>query len=729
MSSVIPDDVAGPATPAASRPIPPLLSPTDERAEIIQRQVVAENVEQQNLFLRINTIFNDWKTFLVNKQYPQIEKMIDSQAKQRHLNQHIAELDGLLNPFIALVRAGSPAFTTVGMQATILVTFIEMNEHPNRTLRFDARKLREKVAKLLYTNVDNVSSLLDLTEQVGLPSRLTKRTGDPSVETQINQAIQQISTDLKNDITNTLGYKKGFKDVTFEWLKTIGFDPILTTKDILEIINKVKTPKKLNKPELLLNLEALVKVYREQNRRQQVLYEEAEKLKGEVLGQNARKNLLQTELTQAKEQIEDLKEILQELQEQVDNSQDLDTYSQDNAELRRTIAALEQAALDFDQQTRAVQEENEQVTSANTELRRRLELVRSERDSIETERDQIENEMTTLRQRIEELVLDNERISQQRDDAETELTALQTTGGNNQAEINRLNDILTQLTTELERNQAEKNQITQDLETMTNEVEALNQRFVGLVRENQNLQDTLNSTNEDFAALQGRYRQLYYQVREIGIPSYLFARWQALQAQDEARRARRAQGEAERARAAAEGARELAEERERDRVDAQRIVIEETEQRLAEAQQRAERMEAAARLAARRAGPLRRFIGNPSAEARLLLDDVFASYLDPGPRTSFQIKHRFFMTLSYNGTQIFSGPVYQPEGIPSEADRGRIEDYINNPYASAEGKTIFDTFAQHFERSEGWEWEVTSEGVFRRWVADVWYPTLNRHMP
>ena len=58
------------------------------------------------------------------------------------------------------------------------------------------------------------------------------------------------------------------------------------------------------------------------------------------------------------------------------------------------------------------------------------------------------------------------------------------------------------------------------------------------------------------------------------------------------------------------------------------------------------------------------------------------------------------MSLSYNGTRIFSGPVYQPEGSSSAANRRLIENYINSPYASAEGKNIFETFAQHFKRSE-----------------------------
>lgn len=92
------------------------------------------------------------------------------------------------------------------------------------------------------------------------------------------------------------------------------------------------------------------------------------------------------------------------------------------------------------------------------------------------------------------------------------------------------------------------------------------------------------------------------------------------------------------------------------------------------------------------------------------------------------------MTLEHKGTRIFSGPIYQPEGDffkrrDQKKEKERIEEYILNPYASNEGREKFEYFAEHFERYNGWEWRVTSEGYFRRWVAEVWYPALNQRFP
>lgn len=120
------------------------------------------------------------------------------------------------------------------------------------------------------------------------------------------------------------------------------------------------------------------------------------------------------------------------------------------------------------------------------------------------------------------------------------------------------------------------------------------------------------------------------------------------------------------------------------------------------------------------------FLILPSAEdqALQLVRDVFSPYLERGADPSQLNCHKFFVQLDYNGTRIFRAPEYQPDSNDTKEQVTKLSEYVNTPYASPEGKTIFERFAKLFTPHKGWEFVVYSNSGFSNWVSKVFYPTL-----
>jgi hypothetical protein len=120
------------------------------------------------------------------------------------------------------------------------------------------------------------------------------------------------------------------------------------------------------------------------------------------------------------------------------------------------------------------------------------------------------------------------------------------------------------------------------------------------------------------------------------------------------------------------------------------------------------------------------FLILPSAEdqALQLVRDVFSPYLERGADPSQLNCHKFFVQLEHYGTRIFIAPEYRPDSNDTKEQVNQLSKYVNNPYASPQGKAIFEHFAELFTPHKGWEFVVYSNSGFSNWASKVFYPTL-----